>query len=216
LSQQLWDAVVVSGDISQDHSIAAYEILRDLCQRYLGTTAVAWLPGNHDELAALQSCYGQAPFVVEKHLQLGDWQLLLLNSKGPTPAGLMSQTHLAQLHKLLQQLPSASPVAVFCHHHLLPLGCYIDIHKMANGEALLALLSGFEQVRCISHGHVHQQRETLIKRPQNSDIQLWATPSTAVQFNSDKARLGIDDKGPAFRYFELTMDGKVHSDVVWC
>lgn len=215
LSRQHWDCVVVTGDISQDHSAASYRKLQTLCQHYLSTTPVAWLPGNHDELAQLQAYCQQPPFITQKQLHLGNWQLLLLNSKGPTPAGLMTASDLAQLRHILQQLPPQHNVAVFCHHHVLPVGGYIDKHIMHNGEALLALLAEFGQVKCISHGHVHQQKETLIPRPQDEALRLWATPSTSIGFTADNEKCGVDDCGPGFRCFELWPDGRVHSEVVW-
>lgn len=215
LSTMSLDCVVVTGDITQDHTDGSYQILRDLCRVYLSDTPVAWLPGNHDELDCLYNHYNQPPFISEKHLQLGDWHILLLNSKGPTPAGVVTDTHLAELKTVLEQLEPEQPVAVFCHHHLLAMNGYIDKHIMSNGQDLLALLKDYGEVKCISHGHVHQAKETLIKRAEHDDIRLWATPATSMQFAVNNNDGGIDDKGPAFRYFELGNDGQVLSEVVW-
>ncbi len=211
------DAVVVTGDITQDHTPESYLILRDLCRQILNDIPVAWLPGNHDELDCLFDSFSEPPFTPAKLLGCGggcnSWQVLLLNSKGSTPSGVVSATHLAQIKTILQQLPQTQPVAVFCHHHLLPMNGYIDKHIMANGEALLALLSEFPQVKCISHGHVHQPQETIISRQQVDDIYLWATPSTSIQFKPGSYAADVEDSGPAFRRFDLSVDGQGNSRV---
>jgi Icc protein len=106
-------------------------------------------------------------------------------------------------------------VAVFCHHHLLRVNGFIDKHILTNGEALLNLLKGFSQVKSIAHGHVHQQRETIIERHGDDNLHLWATPSTSVQFKPNSHDKGNDDLGPAFRQFALHPDGSIDSQVVW-
>jgi Icc protein len=207
------DCVVVTGDITQDHTMGSYAILADLCRDYLGDTPIAWLPGNHDEIEPLQESFSESPFIAQKQLIVGDWVILLLNSKGPTPAGLISQRQLQQLTEVLQQLKPTQSVAVFCHHHLLPVNGYIDQHIMQNGEELLVLLKQFDQLKCISHGHVHQQHHRLIEG-NKQPFHLWATPSTSIQFKVRCDTLIADDKGPAFRCFQFNPDGKVTSEVI--
>lgn len=216
------DCVVVTGDITQDHSRESYLVLRDLCQQYLADTTIAWLPGNHDELDMLSGCFAEPPFITAKQLQLGHWQLVLLNTKGPTPAGWLAPDHLAEIELTMGQLDDSTHVAVFCHHHLLPVGGYIDKHIASNGEQLLGLLRGFNAVKCISHGHVHQEKETVFKRCSSglassglSDLCLWATPSTSMQFLVNNMTGGNDDRGPGYRYFELHPSGQVDSKVTF-
>lgn len=212
---QPWDAVMITGDVTQDHTPGSYEILTDYCREYLNDTTVAWLPGNHDEISCLNQHFSQPPFTTAKHLKLRHWHVLLLNTKGPTPSGKVSGIHLKEITDVLEQIPVDEPVAVFCHHHLLPVGAYIDKHITTNGETLLALLKAYPQVKCIAHGHVHQQRQTLIERTGSDDILLMATPSTSMQFKANSMARDNDDLGAAFRWFELDGGAQVSSDVIW-
>ncbi|NQZ08276.1 MAG: metallophosphoesterase [Algicola sp.] len=217
LAEQTWDCVVVTGDVTQDHTLGSYEILADYCRLYLKDTIVAWLPGNHDDIDCLNRHFGQPPFTTAKHLKLGHWHVLMLNTKGPTPAGQVSAEHFDEITQVLNTIEPDESVLVFCHHHLLPVNGYIDKHIASNGELLLNLLKAHEQVKCIAHGHVHQQRQTILARAHYDDIYLWATPSTSVQFAVNSKVRGNDDSlGPAFRYFELGAGAQVLSDVIWC
>jgi Icc protein len=214
LTEQDWDCVVVTGDVTQDHTPGSYEILADYCRSYLKDTIVAWLPGNHDEIDCLNRHCSKPPFTRAKHLKLGHWHVLMLNTKGPTPSGKVSAEHFDEITQLLNSIKPDEPVLVFCHHHLLPVNGYIDKHITSNGESLLNLLKAYEQVKCIAHGHVHQQRHTLLARAYD-DIHLFATPATSVQFAVNSMVRGNDDNlGPAFRYFELGAGAQVLSDVV--
>jgi Icc protein len=215
LAEQHWDAVMVTGDITQDHTSASYQILADFCQQYLANVPVAWLPGNHDELDCLNRWLSQPPFVGAKHLKLGRWHVLMLNSKGPTPAGVITQEHLIEIKQLLDNVTKDEPVAVFCHHHLLPVNGFIDRDILTNGESLLNLIKSYRQVKWLAHGHVHQQKQTIINRQCGGEIQLLATPSTSVQFKPNSFAKGNDDLGPGFRWFELYDNGHFTTDVTW-
>jgi Icc protein len=216
LAEQDWDCVVVTGDVTQDHTPGSYEILADFCRTYLKAIPIAWLPGNHDEIDCLNRHFSQPPFTTAKHLKLGHWHVLMLNTKGPTPSGNISAAHFGEITQVLNSIKQDESVAVFCHHHLLPVNGYIDRHITSNGESLLNLLKAYEQVKCIAHGHVHQQRHTLLERKGYDDIDLWATPSTSVQFAVNSKVRGNDDSlGPAFRYFELGAGAQVLSNVDW-
>jgi Icc protein len=214
LSESHWDCVVVTGDITQDHTLASYNILAEFCHQYLSNTTVAWLPGNHDEINQLKQTLSQPPMTVAKHLKFGHWHVLLLNTKGPTPEGVVNSTHMAEIEVQLAQIPQDESVLVFCHHHPLPVNGYIDRHILTNGPELLAVLKRFSQVKCIAHGHVHQQRETVLGRDIGEPIFLWATPSTSMQFVVNSFAKGNNDSGPAFRQFELSPDGQVISHVI--
>jgi len=85
LVQQQPDAVLLTGDVTQDHSTESYQLLAQLMAPL--RCPVFCLPGNHDDISQLAALCQQAPFRPERSLGLAGWQLLLLNSKGDTPAG---------------------------------------------------------------------------------------------------------------------------------
>ena len=54
MAEQSLDAVIFGGDLTQDHSMASYRLFAQLIADSALTCQVFWVPGNHDELAALQ------------------------------------------------------------------------------------------------------------------------------------------------------------------
>ena len=96
------DAVLLTGDLTQDHSLASYQLISQLFSDW--SCPVFYLPGNHDDMELMQHAFASAPFCADTELSLGDWRLCLLNSKGPTPAGYFDTTRQQQLQQQLQQL----------------------------------------------------------------------------------------------------------------
>jgi len=222
IAARTWDLVVVTGDITQDHTLESYRLLSDACAQYLPDTPVSWLPGNHDDLEQLNQVFDSPPMVANKHIIIDfnqpqsnkRWHLLLLNSKGPTPSGLITDEHIKELEQTLLAIGKDEMVGLFCHHHPLPVNGYIDKHILTNGKQLIDLLAQFPQVRSLAHGHVHQQVDNFITSS-SGGFHLWATPATSIQFKPNSRLKGNDDKGPAFRQFQFRPDGQVDSSVVW-
>lgn len=207
------DLLVVTGDITQDHTLASYQLLAQACDEVLPNVPVVWLPGNHDDIDDMTQafvdypCMNAAKKVV---FSVGDWQLLLLNSKGPTPSGLISEQHLFDIEQQLALLQNNDSALVFCHHHPIPMDGYIDKHILNNGAELLQLLAKYEQVKVLAHGHVHQGRECEF-----AGLEVWATPATAIQFKPHSHDKANDVKGPGYRHIQLTADGGIKSQVYW-
>lgn len=215
LTKQQWDLIVVTGDITQDHTEASYQLLSQLCKEYLPNTPIARIPGNHDEIDSIAQWLSEPPFISCNHVILGDWHLLLLNSKGPEPSGLISTEHFDAIERVLSSINTGHCVGLFVHHHPLPMNAYIDKHILVNGLELLQQVAKHEQVRFLAHGHVHQQQALSYARQNNEDIAVLATPSTSMQFVAGSMERGNDDLGPAYRVFELDRQGRFTTDVVW-
>lgn len=214
LAKSHWDLVVVSGDISQDHTPESYQVLAQLMAQYLPDTPIARLPGNHDELESLSAWLSDAPFCTSNHFCFGDWHILQLNSKGPTPAGLIVDEHFKAIHHCLEQIAPAHHIGVFVHHHPLAMQAYIDKHILTNGQALLACLARHPGVKFLAHGHVHQAQQ-LGYFGSGGEFAVLAAPSTSMQFARHSMVRANEDLGPGFRQFELQPQGQFDSSVVW-
>lgn len=177
------DAVIFTGDLSQEHSSAektldSYHLLASLCQPL--NCPVFLVPGNHDDIAALATLCQNAPFSAATHLYLGDWQLLLINTKSATPAGEIGVSQLAELAQALT-VGQATHSWLFCHHHPWPLHCFIDRHGLQDADRFYDWLAGQPAVRGIAHGHAHmayQQRHVLASK----QITVVGCPASSVQF----------------------------------
>lgn len=194
------DAVILSGDLSQDHSAASYQLLARLLAPLCCPVLV--LPGNHDDYSQLHWLTGQAPLVAATSLQLACWQLLLLDTKGDTPAGFFAAGRRSELAGRFAA-SSASHFWLFSHHHPLPLGSAIDKHGWQDAAPFWQLLATESRVRGLAHGHCHHAYSK-----QHQAIQLVGCPASSVQFCQQDSWHTLD-QGPMYCQWQFTADGQV-------
>lgn len=199
LCQEQPDGVILSGDLVQNASPASYQLLADIFAPL--TCPVFCLPGNHDDLQQLEMLSHIAPFQAATSLRLASWQLLLLNTKGPTPSGVFG---LEQQHWLQQQLQlstkqfiqhsaensAAKAVWLFCHHHPRPLGCSIDIHGQLDADILWQHILADSRIQGIAHGHSHYAYSARFAK-----VNIVGCPASSVQFLATPEWQTID-QGP--------------------
>lgn len=203
------DLVVITGDVTNDHTEQSYQHLATIVKQTLAKKLVAWLPGNHDEIPLMYRYFSGSPFITEKHLLAGKWQLFLMNSKSDTPAGFVTPSSLESQQKQLEKNQSHAPFAgAFIHHHLSPLHAYIDKHICENGDQVLETLTLNQAWRFLAHGHVHSEKQSQFKT-----LEILATPATSVQFGQSLQWQQINS-GPAYRTFRLYPSGEWQTQVI--
>ncbi|BBN80496.1 3',5'-cyclic adenosine monophosphate phosphodiesterase CpdA [Pseudoalteromonas sp. A25] len=206
LATQSLDAVIFGGDLTQDHTLASYTLFAQLVAESSLPCPVFWLPGNHDEVELLNHIsHGQIHGA--KHLYNEQMDILLLNSKGVTPAGWCDEHHLAEIEQVLNS--TASKTLVFCHHHPVPIQGYLDKHMLENGPQLLNTLVDSKQVLALVHGHVHNEYHQRFR-----ELDIFATPATSIQFTKGTAHWQQQDLGPAWRLIQIEGD-TLATEVVW-
>lgn len=203
------DAIVFTGDLSQDHTEQSYQTFIDVVSAVALSCPLFWLPGNHDDIDLLAQYLNQPPCLVAKDLRLGPWQLLLASSKSGTPAGWMSAVQQQQMNTAIADA-NADHVAVFCHHHPKAIAGYLDLHIMENGSDWLQQLVALPTLRFIGHGHVHHDYQLSDGR-----LSIFACPATSIQFRKHTADWQVENLGPGGRLFTLAADGSYQQQVVW-
>ncbi len=188
------DLLMLTGDLSEDGSKASYVRLRDWALRL--SCPVAWIPGNHDELASAEAVFGPAGFDAGPVVELGAWQFALLDSSWPDdPGGELNEQRLASL----EELEPGRPAGVFVHHQPAPVGAHwIDKVGMRSPGTLWRRLQGLDQVRFIAFGHVHQRFRQKI-----DGIECLACPSTAANSHPATARFTPGETTPMARWYML-------------
>ncbi|MGB1580412.1 MAG: metallophosphoesterase, partial [Nevskiales bacterium] len=115
------DALLLTGDLAQDEQTATY---RRLNSKLAPITAPVYaLPGNHDQPQAMRETL-QAQYLGVA--QLGNWQLLLLNShQTGSVNGFLDDQELARAQRFVDQLSGPALIAV--HHQPQAIGsAWID------------------------------------------------------------------------------------------
>lgn len=200
LQQELPDAVLLTGDLTQDHSAASYQLLAEILAQL--ACPVFCVPGNHDDPEQLHRLCQNLPFRPERDLRLGAWQLLLINTKGDTPAGVFPP---AEQQWLAEQASASQAAAIwlFCHHHPRNLHCFIDLHGQTQQTELWQAIASETRIRGIAHGHAHYAYH---QRWQQVDI--VGCPASSVQF-LPVTDWQTEDGGPQWCDWEFGCDGAV-------
>lgn len=200
------DFVLATGDLVGDEP-EAYGRLREILESL--DVPVYCLPGNHDFPAAMGQALRGGLVRWERHLVAGNWQLVLLDTSFPgTPVGHLAPGELALLDTALAAHPELHAL-VCLHHNPLPVDTiWLDTMTVVNGEALFAVLERYPRVRAVVWGHIHGEFAG-----RRSNIQLFATPATSVQFKPNTPEPLVDELPPGYRWFELYPDGTLETGV---
>jgi Icc protein len=202
------ELLLTTGDLSDQGAPESYQRL----VQYLSPLAlpVFGLPGNHDELQYMQAV-SDGQFQVQPEIQIGNWQILMLDSQVAGEAG--GHLGAAQLESLQVKLERAAQQGLFTlvclHHHPISIDCkWLDEQRVTDADDLFAVLDSCPGVRGVLWGHVHQEIDQ-----QRGDMRLMATPSTCVQFYPGSDSFRVDDKPPGYRWLQLHSDGRIDSAV---
>ncbi|MDN3699481.1 3',5'-cyclic-AMP phosphodiesterase [Vibrio sp. 03-59-1] len=203
-----FDAILATGDISQDHSQESYqkfesgiECLQKPC---------FWLPGNHDYKPNMSSVLPSPQIQCVEHVLLGDrWQMIMLDSQVVgVPHGRLSDQQLALLDEQLT-LHSDRHTLVLLHHHPILVGSeWLDQHTLKDAEQFWNVVDQHQNVRGVLCGHVHQDMNR-----DHHGVQVMATPSTCVQFKPNSNDFALDSQSPGWRELELHLDGSIETQV---
>ncbi|MGE5657483.1 MAG: 3',5'-cyclic-AMP phosphodiesterase [Actinomycetota bacterium] len=195
------DALLLTGDLSQDETPESYHRLASLLTAL--EIPIYWLPGNHDCLPVMAQVLNQPPFSPAKSFQVGNWHFLLLSTAAPGFVhGVLSPESLQWLDSQLQQIGDR-PAIVALHHPPLPIHSeWMDRMLLHNPEEFLTIIDRYSSVKIVLSGHIHQAFNQ-----QRCEVSYLGTPSTCVQFKPQLPNLVIDPISPGFRLLTLAADG---------
>ena len=203
------DAILATGDLSQDGSAASYGHVREILAA--SGVPVFCIPGNHDDPAAMAATLSSPPFEYCGDHAFGAWRLVMLATwDGDRGGGRLSDEELQRLARVLDE--STEPhVLVVLHHHPVPVHSWLDKVALDNAAEFLAVTDACPRVRGILWGHVHQVHDS-----ERNGVRMLGTPSTCFQFMPRASRSDVDPEcGPGWRWLELMADGRINTRVEW-
>ncbi|MBM7070684.1 3',5'-cyclic-AMP phosphodiesterase [Shewanella sp. 202IG2-18] len=206
------DALLATGDISQDYTPQSYQ---NFIQSISGLQAPChFSPGNHDEWQMMQTqLAASAPMASENQIIFDNWQILLLNSTIPKkPSGYIEDSEFAFIERAIHQHPEKH-VLIAMHHNPVKVDCkWLDQHWLQNGDEFLQRVSQYSQVKGLLWGHIHQEFDRTFEG-QHHPIRMLASPSTCIQFTPRSNHFALDGLQPGYRLLELKADGSIYSTV---
>jgi 3',5'-cyclic AMP phosphodiesterase CpdA len=157
------DAVVISGDLTDNGLPSEYQVLDALLRRYLGHLPVYLIPGNHDRRENFRSYLGHFPGVtsdpvfVQYAVENLSVRVVMLDSLVPGAGhGELCPDRLAWLDATLGAAPDR-PTVLVVHHPPIRCGLAIlDELNLRDAESLAGLLRRHSQVERILCGHHHR------------------------------------------------------------
>jgi Icc protein len=199
------EALVLTGDLSQDGSLESYLLLRDVIGDY--PVPAFCLPGNHDRIEPMREVLNEGRNSCGPLATVGDWRLILLDSRVPGhDHGELGEDQFRVLDGALNERAGA---LVFVHHPPVALGCpWLDAMGLRNGPRLLETLSAFDRCRAVAFGHAHQEFDS-----KRGALRLCGTPATCFQFKPCTTRFELDPATPGCRVFDLFDDGGIETFV---
>ncbi|UTM56896.1 3',5'-cyclic-AMP phosphodiesterase [Photobacterium sp. CCB-ST2H9] len=203
-----FDAIIATGDISQDHTPESYQRFADGIGRW--EQPCFWLPGNHDYQPSMKSVLPSPQIKACDQVLAGEhWQVILLDSQVVgVPHGELSEAQLAMLAQALTAEPDRHAL-VLLHHHPLPAGSrWLDQHQLKNNAAFWQVISRFPQVKAVLCGHIHQELDVL-----HQGVRVLATPSTCIQFMPDSHDFALDQSNPGWRWLALMPTGEIDTRI---
>lgn len=196
------DALIASGDLAQVGEPATYRrFLETVRSRFAGPCLC--VPGNHDLGEPFLRILPTQP------VRLGAWDVLGVDTHiDHRVDGVVAEGELRRLEEALSG--SAGRHALVVGHHCpVDVGApWLDEHRIANSDALLALLGASECVRGYLGGHVHQEVDRRV-----GGLRVLASPSTCFQFAPRSERFSLDDTAPGWRWLKLHADGAIETRV---
>ena len=203
-----WDALLLTGDLVQDDA-GGYAHVRELFGA--SPVPVYCIPGNHDEVAAMQGALAAAPFQIGGSAVHGPWLFVMLDSYLHGRAGgHLGEAELKRLDATLAAHPDRHAVVCLHHHPVAMQSRWLDSVDLDNPEALFEVLDRHANVRLVLWGHVHQSWEGT-----RNGVRLMCTPSTCAQFKPHSDNFAIDRRPPGYRWFRFFADGRIESGVEW-
>jgi len=189
------DRLVITGDLADDGSSAAYRRVDQLLADF-PLPAYA-LPGNHDSYEKM----GAALKIVgtPRQIKLGNWRLVFLDSnRAADPV-------------FLAGLPPNEHIALFMHHHPVPVGsAFLDDLGLPAAEEFWEQAEKFGDIKAVFHGHVHQEFEAVKK-----GVKIYGAPATSIQGLPEQSTLKIEHAIPGWREITLQDDGTVKTEVFY-
>ena len=174
------DLVLLTGDVVDDGTPAAYAVAREMLAALKAPLLV--IPGNHDERAAFRVAFAdQAGMPAEGPIHFVD------DASGPVRVvafdvtvpgmhhGAIDDASLLWLESALSSDPGRPTVIMM---HQPPITCavpYLDAYRCLDGDRLGELVSRYPAVERILCGHVHRQMMTRF-----AGTLLCTAPSTAT------------------------------------
>ena len=202
--------LIFTGDLTQDHTALSYQRFVEACHiANKQKRPIYYVPGNHDDLALLTQIFNNDVLRADRVLDIGSWQIQLLNSKSETPAGTW---HYAEQTRCVEAMAMDKHQLLVMHHHPVDVNSFIDRHGLQNKADFYQFVSSLPKVKAVLSGHVHNEYVQQIPQTQ---AKLYTCPATSLQFDPLADTVADAGLGPGYRTVTLFENGTLDTEVIF-
>jgi len=195
------DAIIITGDMSDDGSLWTYEYI-DRAFQSLGIPTYCCL-GNHDDSSVFLREF-RPNFI--QHLgtaSVDDWRIIFIDSTIPG----MSRGRISdkRLEVLEQELSEDSRQCIIAFHHPpMEPGGWLNKKLLENRSDFMELISRYDQVKLVLFGHIHCSMQHMM-----GGALLSSAPSVGFAYSMNLPKYVIADGEEGFNQIELSDQGIV-------
>lgn len=199
------DAIVVTGDISNDGSEWTYQY----ADRLFSTLGIPTLccPGNHDSLKMMLEEYKPFFCQILPHSSIIDgWKIVMLNSvipadENPDQNKARGFLSVESLDYVIQELEEGLPTIIALHHPPLEPGGWLNRRLLENRDEFNQAINRYPNARLVIYGHIHYFTEV-----QKGHIKYSSSTSVGFAFDKDLPKFQIADGLEGFSLVEINND----------
>lgn len=143
------DAVIISGDLSNDGSLWSYQQIDEMLSE-IGIPTFC-CPGNHDNLDVFYNVYTPKFYKVDKNFKIGDWTFIMQNSAVMGMSrGYFNALELSDLLSVAKGY-----IAIVLHHPPIEQNGWLNRKLLENRDEFKKLIENFPNVKLVLYGHTH-------------------------------------------------------------
>ncbi|HEX3348357.1 MAG TPA: phosphodiesterase [Acetobacteraceae bacterium] len=157
------DAIVISGDLTDNGLDAEHAVLNGMLRREISGTPIYVIPGNHDRREAMRSAMAAFPGVtsdpefVQYSVEDLPVRLVMLDTVVPGHGhGELCAKRLAWLDRTLAAAPERTTIVVMHHPPFVTGIGHMDAINLRDSDAFAAVIARHRQVERILCGHHHR------------------------------------------------------------
>lgn len=155
-----YEAIIVTGDISQDETVASYQLAINLLKQL--NKPIYYLQGNHDKKENLDLVFSKQKPIEELYSPY--WNFISVDTVDyGKDSGLISNDELNKLKNKISK-NEKNNIALIMHHHCLKLGTpLIDDCMLLNSNKLLEIIDKEKRIKLVICGHAHNDYKLIHK-----------------------------------------------------
>jgi len=197
------DAIIVTGDISDDGSIWTYQYA-DKKFASIGISTFC-CPGNHDSLKVMLDDHRPSFYkILPPASVICGWKIVMLNSVTPADEdpnqnkarGFLSENSMSYVK---QELDEGLPTIIALHHPTQEPGGWLNRKLLDNRNEFNNMICNYDNARLVIYGHTHYFTDV-----QFGHVRYSSSTAVGFAFNKDIPKFQINDGLEGFSLIEMT------------